>query len=419
MLTKTNNSGADLTKKILLGMLLGCIVGLVFNFSSPSESIKSFLLDGVFEAGGRIFLATLKMLVVPMVFVSLVTGTASLDDIRKLGRVGFRTFTFYTMTTAFAVGSALFLAFLGNPGKGFNLKPADSFKATEAPSFIDVIANIVPSNPVEAMVKGEMLQIIFFAILFGVGVTMSGDAGKRILKIFTDLNDLIMKLVLILLKFAPFGVFFLVAKVFSSQGVTAIIPMAKYFFIVVLALLLHCFAFYGLLLKFVCRLSPRIFFKKFSEVFMFAFSTASSNATIPVSLEVAEKKIGVKQSIASFTIPFGATINMDGTAIMQGVATVFVAEAYGITLTSFDYLMVILTATLSSIGTAGVPGVGLIMLAMVFKQVGLPVEGIGLIIGVDRLLDMLRTAVNVTGDAVVSCIVGKLENEFDESIFKS
>jgi Na+/H+-dicarboxylate symporter len=409
----------SLTKRILLGMALGIILGCIINMTGLDGWVKTVFVEGVLELGGRIFLSSLKLLVVPMVFVSLVTGAASLEDIKKLGRLGTYTFLLYTLTTALAIAFALFFAELVDPGIGFNMVQKAQFEAKEAPALIDVLANIFPSNPIEAMAKGEMLQIIVFAMLFGMGMTLSGAPGKRILVVFNDLNEIIMKMVMMLIELAPFGVFCLLTKVFAQQGFNAIAPMAKYFFTVVGVLLFHCFVFYSLLLKVWGRLSPIKFFKKYSEVMVFAFSTASSNATIPVNMEVVEKKLGVHNSVASFTIPFGATVNMDGTAIMQGVASVFVAQAYGIELGFTGYMMVILSATLASIGTAGVPGVGLVMLAMVFNQVGLPVEGIGLIIGVDRLLDMTRTAINVTGDAVVSCIVAKSEKQFDEQVFNS
>jgi Na+/H+-dicarboxylate symporter len=401
-------------------MFLGITLGSVVNYIGVKEGFfQTYLLQGLIEIGGRIFLSSLKLLVVPMVFVSLVAGTGSLEDIKKLGRLGSKTFGYYVATTALAIALALFVAELLDPGYGFVMNAASSFSANEAPSLIEVIVNIFPSNPIGAMVKEEMLQIIVFAILFGIGITLAGESGKRVLNTFNDLNEIIMKMVLFLVELAPYGVFCLLTKVFASQGFSAILPMAKYFFIVLLCLFLHVIIVYASLLKFVGKLSPVTFFKKYFEVIVFAFSTASSNATLPVNLEVTEKKLGVHNSVASFTIPLGATVNMDGTAIMQGVATVFVAQAYGIELGFNGYMMTILTATLASIGTAGVPGVGLVMLAMVFKQVGLPVEGIGLIIGVDRLLDMTRTAVNVTGDAVVSCIVAKSENQFDEKVFNS
>lgn len=415
------NHGSKLTKKILIGMFFGILLGTILNYVGVDGWLQSFLVGGVIEVGGRIFLSSLKLLVVPMVFVSLVSGTGSLNDIKKLGRLGSKTFGFYMLTTALAIGLALLVANIIDPGMGFEMtsNTTATFEAKEAPSLVEVIANIFPSNPIDSMARGEMLQIIVFAMLFGIGLTLAGESGKRVLNVFNDLNEIIMKMVLLLIELAPYGVFCLLTKVFASQGFSAVLPMAKYFFVVLFCLLLHVFLVYGSLLKILGGLNPLKFFKKFSEVQIFAFSTASSNATLPVNMEVTEKNLGVHNSVASFTIPLGATINMDGTAIMQGVATVFVAQAYGIDLSFSQYMMVILTATLASIGTAGVPGVGLIMLAMVFKQVNLPVEGIGLIIGVDRLLDMARTAVNVTGDSTVSLIVAKSEKQFDQAVFDS
>jgi Na+/H+-dicarboxylate symporter len=416
----STNTSSNLTIKILIGMFMGVFLGSLINyFQLSGEFIETYLLNGLIDIGGRVFLSSLKLLVVPMVFISLVAGAGSLDDIKKLGRLGSKTFGLYVATTALAIALALFVSEIFDPGQGFIIQGSTSFQAEEAPSLVDVIVNIFPSNPVEAMVKAEMLQIIVFAILFGVGISLAGESGKRILGTFNDLNEIIMKMVLILIELAPYGVFCLLTKVFSSQGLGAIIPMAKYFFIVLFCLILHVVVVYSLLLKVMGKLSPVKFFKKYYEVMLFAFSTSSSNATLPINMEVTEKKLGVHNSVASFTIPLGATVNMDGTAIMQGVATVFVAQVYGVELGFQGYLMTILTATLASIGTAGVPGVGLVMLAMVFKQVGLPVEGIGLIIGVDRLLDMTRTAVNVCGDAIVSCIVAKSEGQFDETVFNS
>lgn len=413
-----NHYGSDLTRKILIWMFMGIALGCALNCAGPAHGFaQTWILGGVIEIGGKIFLSTLKLLVVPMVFVSLVAGAGSLGDLKKLGRLGGKTMGCYVATTAMAIALALLVASLLNPGRGFVMTAPADFHAAEAPSLVDVIVNIFPSNPIEAMAHAEMLQIIVFALLFGVGITLAGEHGQNILGAFNDMNEVIMKMVLLLIKLAPYGVFCLLTKVFASQGIGAILPLAKYFGIVLLCLALHVAIVHVSLLKFIGRLSPRQFFKKYREVMVFAFSTSSSSATLPVNLGVTVKKLGVHNSVASFTIPLGATVNMDGTAIMQGVATVFVAQAYGIHLGLQGYLMTILTATLASIGTAGVPGVGLVMLAMVFHQVGLPVEGIGLIIGVDRLLDMARTAVNVTGDAVVSCLVAKSEGQLDEAVF--
>jgi Na+/H+-dicarboxylate symporter len=407
----------SLTVRILFGMFTGLFLGVVLNWAGTEGPIGTYLVGGLFYIGGEIFLASLKLLVVPLVFVSLVCGTASLDDIAKLGRVGGKTLSLYLMTTAMAITLALTAALIVRPGAGFELQPDVSFVAQETPSLVETIINLFPSNPVRAMAEGNMLQIIVFAGLLGLAITMAGDTGKRVLALFSDLNEVVMRLVMLVMHFAPYGVFCLVATVFSEQGLDAVAPLAKYFCVVLGALLLQAFVTYPVLLRTLARINPLPFYRKIRDPIALAFSTASSGATIPVTLEAVEHRLGVDNSIASFTIPLGATINMDGTAIMQGVATGFIAQAYGIDIGVTGYLMVVLTATLASIGTAGVPGVGLIMLAMVLRQVNLPVEGIGLIIGVDRLLDMVRTAVNVTGDASVTCIVAKTEGQLSTDVY--
>lgn len=414
----TAHAPKGLTFKILAGMTTGILLGIILNTSGMNSD--SFLMD-VLLVGGKIFIASLKLLVVPLVFVSLVCGTSALDDIKKLGRVGGWTLGLYLLTTAIAISLALLAATIVQPGAGFDLisNSAAEFAAKEAPPLKDTIIAIFPTNPFKAMVEGNMLQIIVFAILFGLSMTMAGEAGKKITATFNDLNEVIMRLVMLLMWAAPIGVFCLVAKVFWEQGFSAIAPLAKYFFVVMGVLIIHAIVVYPAVLKVFGRLSPKPFIRKMKEVWIFAFSTSSSNATIPVTLETVENKLGVNNSIASFTVPLGATINMDGTAIMQGVATGFIAQAYGIELGLQGYLMVILTATLASIGTAGVPGVGLITLAMVLNQVGLPVEGIGLIIGVDRLLDMMRTVVNVTGDSAVTCVVANKEKQLDHKTYNA
>ncbi len=408
-----------LTYKIIVAMILGLGLGVLINLFGEADWVQSYLVNGFLYAGGKIFVASLKLMVVPLVFVSLVCGTASLDDITKLGRVGGKTLGLYLATTGIAITLALIAAAVFEPGVGFNLTSEVSFNAKEAPPIVDTIVNIFPTNPFKAFTDAKMLQIIVFAGLFGVALAISGESGKRVLGFFTDMNEVIMKMVMMIMLIAPYGVFCLIAKVFSEQGIQAILPLAKYFVIVIAVLFLHVAITYAGLVKFMAKLSPLKFFKKFKAVPFFAFSTASSGATLPVTLENVEHKLGVDNSIASFTIPLGATINMDGTAVMQGVATVFIAQAYGIDLSVMDMLIVVLTATLASIGTAAVPGVGLITLAMVLKQVNLPVEGIGLIIGVDRLLDMTRTAVNVTGDAAVSLVVARTEGMFNKKTFDS
>ncbi len=420
-----------LTPRILIGMALGILVGAFFKFLLAGEAertlslfgaelgLRAFFVDGIFHVGGQIFVASLKMLVVPLVFVSLVCGTSSLSDPNTLGRLGAKAMGLFTLTTAIAIALAIFFAVLVSPGAGVNMVADSSFQTGTAPSIADVFINMFPSNPVDAMAKGEMLQIIVFSVLFGLAVAMSGEAGVRVRDFFNDLNEVVMKLVGFMMALAPYGVFFLMAKLFTTLDMKDMSSLFWYFATVLFVLVFHGFVIYGTFLKVFGRLNPLMFFRKMKDAALFAFSTSSSNATLAVNMETTTKKLGVSNNIASFTIPLGATINMDGTAIMQGVATVFIAQVFQIELTTMDYLMVILTATLASIGTAGVPGVGLIMLAMVLQQVGLPVEGIALIIGVDRLLDMTRTAVNISGDAMVSCLIAKSEKQFDEACFNN
>ncbi len=408
-----------MTTKILIWMVAGLVVGSLINaFASEVEFIQTYIVAGLFHVTGAIFINMLKMLVVPLVTFSLICGVCGLGDINKLGRVGFKSFALFLLTTALAISLAIGVATIIAPGQGFEMaKASQSFSAPEAPPLTQVLINIVPSNPVAAYAEGNMLQIIFFTILFGICILMVGERGKSIHEGAEKLNDVMMQLVTLVMNIAPYGVFALMAKTFSQQGLGLIVPMISYFGTVAIVLILHATGTLMLLLRLLGRVNPLTFLKKMRAVQVFAFSTSSSNATIPVTLRTTEKRLGVDNSTASFIVPFGATINMDGTAIMQGVATVFIANVYGIELGLTGYLTVIGMAVLASIGTAGVPGVGLIMLAMVLNQVGLPVEGIALIMGVDRLLDMMRTAVNVTGDATVTTIVARSENSIDMATY--
>lgn len=422
---------SNLTLRIVIGMALGIIVGAILQALMPDGSdfviplglfdlsLRTVLVDGIFEVIGQIFVASLKMLVVPLVFVSLICGTCSLKDTSKLGRIGGKAIGLYLVTTAIAISFAMTLAMLVSPGEGVNMATDTTFTGKEAPSLAQVFIDMFPSNPFAAFAQGNMLQVIIFALLFGIAIALSGKPGERIASLFEDLNVVIMRLVTILMNLAPYGVFCLLAGLFTDLSLATFGNLMAYFLVVFFALVIHGTVTYPTILKLFTGLNPITFLKKMRDAVLFAFSTSSSNATIPVTMETTTKKMGVNNSIASFTVPLGATINMDGTAIMQGVATVFIAQVFNVDLTLTDYLMVILTATLASIGTAGVPGVGLIMLAMVLDQVGLPVEGIGLIIGVDRLLDMTRTAVNVTGDSMVTLIVGKSEKQFDQATFEN
>ena len=420
----------SLTTRIFIGMCAGILIGvflqvanyligdLDFNIFSMTFSTYGFFVDGIFHAGGKIFVNALKMLVVPLVFVSLICGTSSLSDPSKLGRLGGKSIALYMFTTFVAVIFAMTSALIFKPGEGFNpTTPTGDFVATESPGFVQVIIDMVPSNPISAMAEGQMIPIIVFAILFGISMTYAGEAGKRITGFFNDLNEVIMKIVTIVMNFAPYGVFCLLAKLAATVDSGAILAIFSYFINVLVVLILHAVIVYPLLLKLTTGLNPAILLFKMREVAMFAFSSASSSATLPLTMATARQKLGVSRSVSSFTLPLGATINMDGTAIMQGIATVFIAQVYNVDLSTVDLLMVVMTATLASVGTAGVPGVGLILLALVLQQVNLPVEGIALIIGIDRLLDMTRTVVNVTGDCTISTIVAKTEGELDDNIY--
>jgi Na+/H+-dicarboxylate symporter len=410
-----------LTTQILIGMGLGLIIGsLINNFAIHYSFVATYLVNGVFYVSGALFINALKMLVVPLVTFSLIEGVNAIGDAGAVGRIGCKTIFWYLLTTAFAVSMALVIAAIMSPGQNFEtvVNPT-SFTPPSAPSLNEVLINLIPGNPVKAFADGEMLQIICFALFFGIAMLKTGDTGKKLAGYVSMVNKVMMSLVSLVMRFAPLGVFCLMAKTFSEQGLTLIMPMLGYALTVIACLLLHSIVTLNLLLYINTRLSPWIFLRKMRPVYLFAFSTASSNATLPVTLRTVEKKLGVHTGTASFTIPLGATFNMDGTAIMQGVATVFIANVYHIPLTLEQYVTVIGMSLLASIGTAGVPGVGLIMLAMVLNQVGLPVEGIGLIIGIDRLLDMMRTVVNVNGDAVVTCIVSGSEKTLDKKIFQN
>ena len=411
----------QLSSRILLGMVLGIILGLILNSLGGADPDKtpiiSWFVNNVFDVVGQVFVISLKLLVVPLVFFSLVCGAASMGEDVKMGQVALKTVSLYLMTTAIAVSLALTIANIVDPGVGINTSEAANYVAKEAPSFKDVFIGIFPSNPFQAMVEGNMLQVIVFAILVGIAILQAGESGSKVLRGCQMISDVIMRMVSILMNLAPYGVFCLLAKLFTGQGFSAIVNLALYFGTIVFVLLLHASVVYTTIFTIFTRLNPLTLFKNMRPAMLFAFSTSSSNATMPITLNVAKNRVGAHNSIASFTVPLGATVNMDGTAIMQGIATVFIAQAYGLDLSMTEYFAVIATATLASIGTAGVPGVGLITLAMVLQQVGLPVEGIGLIIGVDRLLDMLRTVGNISGDGMVPAVVANSEGRLDKTIF--
>lgn len=408
-----------LTAKIMFAMFSGMVIGLCFYQLPRVEILDYYLIDGVLDLGGKVFISILKMLVVPIVFISLVNGTCNLGMSKQFGRLALKTITLYILTTAVAITLAITLASLLGIGFGHDVKTTTQFVAEQAPSIKQVLLNLVPSNPFAALASGEMLQVIIFSILFGMAISTTGEASQPVRDLFLSFDKIIMTLMHIVLKVAPYGVFCLVSVIFARTGFNLIANLLGYFLTVLAVLLIHLLVVYPILLKTLSGLSPVQFFKKLAPAMMFAFSTSSSSASIPVVLDIVTERLGVKNRIAAFIIPLGATINMDGTAIMQGVATVFIANSYHIDIGLSGYLMVILTATLASIGTAGIPSVGLITLTMVLQQVGLPIDAIGLILGVDRLLDMVRTAVNISGDSNIACIVGKSENAMDISIFEN
>ncbi|HBS41255.1 MAG TPA: dicarboxylate/amino acid:cation symporter [Oceanospirillales bacterium] len=417
----------NLTRRILIAMVAAILLGKLGHDVITAEGVHEYvrfvlndlLANGLFALIGKIFVASLKLMVVPLVFVSLVCGVCNLTDQSTLGRMSIKTIGLYLITTSVAISLALFFANLIDPGKGAAMTSDATFTPPQSIPFLDVIANIFPTNPVAAMAEGNMLQVIVFAILIGMAIARAGIHGEHIAKTFNDWNAVLMQLVTMLMNLAPYGVFSLLFSLFAAKGLGPIEELISYMFTVVTVLLIHGLVVYSLFLRLLTGLSPVVFLKKMWPVQIFAFSSASSSATLPVTMRNVEHHLGVNNRVASFALPLGATINMDGTAIMQGVATVFIAQAFAIDLGWQDYLMVIATATLASIGTAGVPGVGLITLSMVLGQVGLPVEGIALIIGVDRLLDMIRTAVNVTGDAMVATVVAHSEKELDLAVYRS
>ncbi|WP_210418821.1 dicarboxylate/amino acid:cation symporter [Aliikangiella coralliicola] len=417
----------NLTTKVLIGMVLGLIVGLGINWTDiflmngslmmADSFINEYIVNGLFHVVGKMFVNALKMLVVPLVFFSLICGVCGIGDIKLLGRIGTKSFALYMLTTAIAIATAIIISASIGIGEGMNAVTESTFTGKDAPALSEVLIKIIPTNPIQAMAESEMLSIIFFSILVGISILLVGKKAKGLVSNVEILNEVMMKMVGLVMSLAPYAVFCLLAKAMANLGVDLLIELIGYVLVLIGVLLFHLFVTLQTVLFVFSRLNPLVFLKKIRNAQIFAFSTSSSNATIPVTLRTVTERMGVNNSVASFTVPFGATINMDGTAIMQGVATVFIANVYNVDLGIAGYLTVILMSVLASIGTAGVPGVGLIMLSMVFAQVGLPMEGIGLILGVDRLLDMVRTAVNVSGDAVVSSVVAKSEGKLDTSIF--
>lgn len=411
-----------LTSKIFIGLIAGLIVGVILKlWVEPSYMRDRVFVDGLFYFFGQGFIRLMKMLVAPLVFFSLVCGSASIGDLNSLGKVGGKTLGFYVATTVVAITLALCVGFAIKPGVGLDMTSIETSEVTvkSGVSVVETLLDIIPENPAGALANGAMMQVIFFAIVVGLIFAKLGERVELVAKFCGQCNDIMMEMTIWVMNFAPIGVFCLIARTFANLGFDAFLPLLKYMASVAVTLTIQCFAVYAAILLIFTRLNPLRFFKRFFPVMAFAFSTSTSNATIPMNIEYLQDKIGVPRKLSSFTIPLGATIHMDGTSIMQGVAVVFAAQAYGVDLSLLDYITVIATATLASIGTAGIPSVGLVTLSMVFLSVNLPVEAIGLIIGVDRILDMLRTAVNITGDSIVTAVVAHQNGELDYDVFKA
>ena len=410
----------SLSTIIFIALLTGALFGILIHYFIPEGYFRdTILINGIFYVLGNGFIRLMQMLVVPLVFCSLVCGAMAIGDTKTLGTVGVKTIIFYLITTALAVCLALSVASLINPGLGMHETVSDTSAAVETTTinFADTLLNIIPKNIFNSLANGDMLPVIVFALFTGILLASMGNRVSTVANFFSQFNDIMMEMTTAVMKVAPVGVFCLIAKTFAGIGFDAFVPMLKYMGSVILALALQCFVVYQVLLFLFTRLNPFRFIRKFFPVMTFAFSTSTSNATIPLSIDTLFKKIGVSKRISSITIPLGATINMDGTSIMQGVAVIFIAQAYGIDLTPSALATVVATATVASIGTAGVPSVGLVTLSMVLTSVGLPTEGIALIMGIDRILDMLRTAVNITGDAVCTTIIARQQGAFKKEVF--
>ena len=408
----------NLTRNILLGMFLGFVLGSIAYYLDIIPSpIENFIQVYIFNLGGSIFINLLKMLIVPLVFFSLVSGISSLSSLTSLGNITFKTISLYLGTTAIAVSISLLVASIFKPGAGYSSNIAAPEKLPEGQSVYSTILDIFPSNIIEAMANNQMLAIVFFSILFGLALNKTNHLTGNLSESFERLNTVFMQLVLMIMSYAPIGVFCLIGKFVITDGLDIFQEAVMYVVLLISVLIFHAIVTYSIFLKIFTNLSPIVFFKKMKETAIFAFSTSSSAATIPVTLKTVTTDLGVNKNIGSFVIPVGATINMDGTAIMQGMATVFIAQMSGIDLSIFQYVQVVLLAVVASIGAAAVPSAGTITLVIILQQFGLPLEAIGIILAVDRILDMIRTSVNVTGDATVACIVAQSEEMLDKTVF--
>ena len=407
----------NLTRNILLGMLLGFAVGSIIYYTNIfGDTLSNIVEVYAFRLGSDIFINLLKMLIVPLVFFSLVSGISSLGNLKSIGNISLKTITLYLITTAIAVSLSLFIGAIFQPGSGVNTANLISpDKLPQGQGIYQTILDIFPANIIEAMANNQMLAIVFFSIIFGLALNKTNHLTNNLSESFEKLNTVFMQLVVMIIAFAPIGVFCLIGKFVIADGLNVFGEALKYVILLIATLFLHMFITYSVLIKFFTRLSLKTFFLKMKDVAVFAFSTSSSAATIPVTLKTIENELGVNKNVAAFVVPVGATINMDGTAIMQGMATIFIAQMSGIDLSLIQYVQVVLLAVATSIGTAAVPSAGTITLVIILQQFGLPLEAIGIILAVDRILDMTRTAINVTGDAAVACVVAESEGMLEKS----
>lgn len=404
----------------LIALVLGTLVGIVLHELFPANHLShTLLMQSLMASIGTLFINSLKMIIIPLLATSMVYGVAGMNEGGGIGKIAGKITLLYLFTAFVAVTVALTTATIFEPGANVAVSTAPNYQAAQAPTLQSMLIGLIPANPIQAMAQGDMLQTIVFSLLMGIAALYSGVAGKRLADLCTDINAVLMTLVQMIMKLAPIGIFALVSKVFSERGYDFLGSVASYFFVVLLVLFFHGIIFYSGVLKAFTGLSAKIFLRKTRPALITAFSTSSSAATIPVTLRVCENELGVSKRVTSFSIPLGATINMDGTAIMQAVATCFIAQVYGVELSLAQLSLVTITIVLAAIGTAAVPGAGMITLAMVLSQVNLPVEAIGLILGVDRLLDMLRTVINVLGDALASVVVGYSEKLVDLKIYNA
>jgi len=403
----------SITKKILISLIFGIILGSIINIlffnevdSKFTNKIVYFFIE-VCNLINNLYLNVLKMIAIPIVFSSLYIAIAELDKSSSISKLTLSTIFTYLGTTSIAIFLGLFIANLTNPGIGVEAQTNNNFEIIEAPSLVETFSNIIPSNFIAAFSSGNMLQIIFLSISLGyVSRLFIKNSESTLLKSLKEVNKVFIKLINLIIEISPLIIFFILVKSFSSLGFNLIYNLLNYFLTVIFVLIVHLIFTYGFLLVLI-KENPIKLLSSIKKVLVFAFASSSSNATLPVTMETCKNELKIKPSIVSFVIPLGTTINMDGTAIMQGVATVFIAQMFGIDLGFIEYLLVIMTATLASIGTAGIPSVGLITLGLVLNQVGLPMEGVALILGIDRLLDMSRTAINVTGDIIVTKLIAK------------